>query len=387
MNLPGPCGCGRPREGGTRGLPSVLAAALALPGLTLAEPPAAGEGQVSLQWLSYRDRQPGLQRVRVDAPTVGLAYGLSERWSIEGSLTADAVSGASPRWHSAVSGASRLSERRRASEWRVRRTDSPWGLGLTVSTSDERDYRSRALAAEARWRSDDGNRTLSVGASLARDRIGSVDDPELDGRRRRHELSLSLTQVLTATDALQATLTLVDSRGLHSDPYKRVDQRPQGRSAQVLALRWNHHVEPLDATLRLQWRAWRDSWRVRAHTLRVEWVTHPGSGWTFGPTLRLHSQSAADFYYDPVYGIAGEPYPPGWFDGPDRAASADARLAAFGAVSVGARLAWNWTPGWTVELRAERYEQRSQWRVGGQGSSGLLPLQATLLQLGLTHGF
>jgi hypothetical protein len=365
----------------------LLAAALALPGVGAAEPPQAGEGQVSFRWLSYRDRQPGWDRIRVDSPSLAVDYGVDDRWSLAASATADAVSGASPRWHSAVSGASRVSERRHFLDLRVSHEDSRSGFTLSAASSVERDYHSRALGAEARWRSDDGNRTLALAAGLSRDRIGSTDDRDLSGRRRRHELALTLTQVLTPVDVVQAGLTLIDSRGFHDDPYKRVDQRPAGRSARLATLRWNHHVDSLDATLRLHWRGWSDNWAVRAHTLGIEWVKPLPHGWTLAPQLRLHTQSAARFYYDPVYGIAGEPFPPGWLDDPSRPASADARLSAFGALTLGARLSWSLSARWTADLKLEHYAQRSGWRLGGSGSPGLQPLQARFIQIGLTRTF
>ena len=42
---------------------------------------------------------------------------------------------------------------------------------------------------------------------------------------------------------------------------------------------------------------------------------------------------------------------------------------------------------WTVDVKAERYEQRGSWRVGGQGSPGLEPFRATFVQFGVSTRF
>ena len=38
-------------------------------------------------------------------------------------------------------------------------------------------------------------------------------------------------------------------------------------------------------------------------------------------------------------------------------------------------------------FKLERYEQRSGWRVGGQGSPGIDPFGATMVQLGVSRSF
>ena len=45
------------------------------------------------------------------------------------------------------------------------------------------------------------------------------------------------------------------------------------------------------------------------------------------------------------------------------------------------------TPELIVDLKAERYEQRTNWRIGGNGSIGLDPFRATWLQDGLEKRF
>jgi hypothetical protein len=47
----------------------------------------------------------------------------------------------------------------------------------------------------------------------------------------------------------------------------------------------------------------------------------------------------------------------------------------------------NITRDWLIDLKAQRYEQRSNWRVGGNGSPGLDPFSATFVQVGVETKF
>lgn len=365
-----------------------MAAALMLPGVAAPQgEPGPGPASVAFKWLSYRDRQPGLERIRVEAPAALVRLPFGERWGAEASVTVDDVSGASPRWHSAISGASGMSDRREAGDVKVTRYNERSRYALGLATSNENDFRSRAVSVEGRWDSDDNNRSWNAGLALTRDRIGSSDDPELRERRRTIEITAGITQAITRADLVQFNLTLADGRGYYSDPYKRIDIRPDERRQTIALLRWNHHFEAADVTLRSSYRSYRDSFGVRSHTLTLEPVWTAGERFTIAPLLRLYSQSAARFYYDPVYSFVGAPFPPGWLEAPRTNLSPDQRLAAFGAVTVGIKFAARIGEHWTADFKLERYEQRSGWRLAGPGSPGLAPFSARFVQWGVQRSF
>ena len=173
---------------------SVVAAALLLPGIaTTAHAETAPEqGVVELKYLSYRDWQPDFSRIRVSTPAVYVLAPIGSRWSVEGSMVSDAVSGASPRYHTAVSGASRLSERRNAEDVSVTHYDerSAWSLGAAYS--DEHDYTSHTVSGTWRWSTPDNNRTWNVGLGYDDDDVGSSDDPTLHGHRRTWRTSFGV---------------------------------------------------------------------------------------------------------------------------------------------------------------------------------------------------
>ena len=376
---------------------AIIAAALALPGVMaplmsplVAHADTAPEhGEVALKYLHYQDSQPGLERIKVSAPSIYVLAPLSPKWALEGSLVSDSVSGATPRYHSAISGATlHMRDERQAGDVKITRYEDRSSYAIGLSKSTEHDYDSNAVSFDASFASDDNNRSWNIGVGYAADKISSTNDAALHEHKHTAELMVGVTQAWTANDLVQLNVTLNSGRGYFSDPYKEPDIRPRRRDQAIVLARWNHHFTDLGSTLRSSYRFYRDSFGINAHTLGAEWVQPVGSRFTLTPSLRLYSQSAARFYFDPVYDPdVGAPYPPGYFTNPPEFISADQRLSAFGAITVGLKLGVQLAPGWAMDLKAERYEQRSNWRVGGSGSPGLDPFRATFVQLGVNKKF
>ncbi len=369
---------------------AILGAALALPGVA---PPVHAEGApesgvIGVRYLNYRDWQPGFDRIQVSAPSAYFLVPIAGSWSVSGSGVMDTVSGASPRWHSSISSASHLADFRRAGDLRVTRYESRSSYSLGVAGSTEHDYLSKAVSGQATFSSDDNNTTLAVGFGRAWDVVNPVNEVVSYQHKSTSDMLLGVTQTLTSNDILQVNVTYAMSRGYLNDPYKLVDQRPNERNQAALLLRWNHYFDGPGTTLRLAHRFYSDTYGVRSNTSTVEYVMPGAGGWTFTPLLRYYSQSAANFYYDPVYDpTLGAPYPPGYGNNPTALASADARLSAFGAATVGARIAKDFDETWTADMRVEYYQQKSSWRLFGTGSPGLAPLSAIFVQTGVSKRF
>ncbi len=367
---------------------AIIAAALALPGVMAHAETAPEEGTLSLKYMHYQDEQPGLKRIRVSAPSVYVQAPLSPRWLIEGSLVSDAVSGASPRYHTAISGASKMNDERHAGDVKLTRYEGHNSYGMGLAVSDEHDYLGRSVSFDAAFGSEDNNRTWNVGLGFASDKISSRDNLLLHESRHTTEAAVGVTQALSAVDLLQFNLSFNRGTGYFSDPYKSLDVRPGERNQSILLTRWNHHFVSLGSTLRSSYRYYSDTFGIRAHTLAAEWVQPLGTRWTLTPELRLYTQSAASFYFDPVYDPnVGAPYPVGYFTSPPTYSSADQRLSSFGAVTVALKLAWQASRKWSCDIKLEEYKQRSSWRVGGTGSPGLDPFSATTVQVGASTHF
>jgi hypothetical protein len=365
---------------------AVLAAALALPGIAAAEG-APTEGTFGLKYLYYKDQQPSLDRIEVSSPSLYTLIPIGSNWSLEGSLVHDAVSGATPRYHSSVSSASKMTEERTAGDLKLTRYFRRAAVGVGVAHSTEHDYKSNAGSLDLRLATEDNNTVLAFGVGATSDKIDSTGGAVVGETKKVNDYLIGVTQVLSPADVAKVNLTHSRGRGFYSDPYKLLDVRPRVRNATALLGQYNHSFATFDAVTRLSYRYYRDSFQVKAHTFSLDWAQNFGP-WTLTPALRYHAQSAAYFYFDPVYDpVLGEPFPPGYGTNPPQYSSADHRLSAFGAVTAALKVSRRFGKRLSADARYDYYEQRGNWRLGGNGSPGLEPFSAHLLQVGVSYKF
>jgi hypothetical protein len=338
-------------------------------------------GSISLRYLDYADRQPGLDRIHVHSPSVSVMAPVAGEWSIESTFVLDAISGATPLFHDTLSGASGMgaNDLRKAADFKLTRYYERAAVGVQFAYSTEHDYVSRALSLDARVSSADNNTTLAVGVGHAEDKIDSVNLVARGRHKRTTDMLVGITQVLGPNDIVQSNLTYSAGRGYYDDPYKAIDVRPDHRNQLAWLTRWNHHVDTFDATLRLGARYYRDTFGIRALAFQAEWV-QPFGSWSVTPSLRYYTQHAADFYYGP-------PFPQGFRL--NQPYSADQRLSAFGAVTAGLKVAKSFAGGWRADAKVEYYEQRNEWRriFSGDGTQPLKPVKAQFYQVGLAKDF
>jgi hypothetical protein len=277
-----------------------------------------------------------------------------------------------------------MQDQRTAGDLRVTRYFRRAAVDVGFAYSTEDDYESRAASVNLRLSSDDQNTTIAVGTALTDDTMNPNPGSVLahEESRRVNEFIVGLTQVLTANDIVQANLSHARGRGYYSDPYKFLDQRPRARNQNAVLLRWNRHIAAAGATLRSSYRFYDDDFGITAHTVGLEWAQSL-RGITLTPALRYTTQSAAYFYVDP---LPGSPVPPLVSPRPPYY-SVDHRLSAFGAITVGLKLALPLGRAWLLDAKVYVYEQRGQWRIGGEGSPGLAPFRAQFYQVGATYRF
>jgi Protein of unknown function (DUF3570) len=380
----------------------ITLAALALPGVM----PVAAQAEeaperaiVSVKYLYYQDSQSvrtrypnydgsegsSFKRISVNSPSVQVLLPIDRQWSVEASGVYDEVSGASPKYYSDVSGASKMSDERTAGDVKVTRYFERAALGVGLAYSTERDYKSTALSIDGRMSSDDNNTTWNIGLGATVDAINPVRGGQhnvVDEHKGTAEVMVGVTQVASRNDLVQITLSQSVGRGYFSDPYKLYDHRPRRRNASVGLLRWNHHFEEGGATLRSSYRYYRDTFGVRAHTAELGWVQPVSQTLKLTPSLRYATQSSAYFYNDPVTDTSLYPGPLG----NPTFSTTDQRMSAFGAVTVGVKAELQ-LGVWTTDLKLEKYEQRSSWRIGGEGSPGIDPFHAVFVQFGVSRPF
>lgn len=361
----------------------LAAAALALPGILPAAALAQAvpdQGIVSLSYLDYRDWQPGADRMSVHSPSLYVLAPFAQKWTVEGGLVYDAMSGASPLWFNTLSGASGtgITDYRTAGDVKVTRYFDRYAIGVGGAYSYERDYISRAGSLDVRWWTEDRNTTFAFGLGGNSDRINPVNREITNHKRTGYDLLLGVTQALSPVDIVQSNITWAQGHGYYSDPYKPLDTRPDQRGVFAWLTRYSHYAASADGTLRLSYRLLTDSFGGTSNAFGMQWEQNMGQGWALTPSLRYYTQGAADFYMNP-------PYPRGYVSGQEY--SADTRLASFGAVTVGAKLSKTFADGWSVYFSADYYQQKPAWRAFGSGSPDIDDFSARWLSAGVSKTF
>ncbi len=276
--------------------------------------------------------------------------------------------------------------------------------------SMEFDYMS--IGANTRWGIDNDSRdTLwSVAGAVSHDRIHPVGgipvplasmqpqdtpQPRASAAKTKNVLDalFGVSQVLGARTVAQFNYSQTYSDGYHADPYKLVsvvaagtgrtldyvyEQRPEKRTVHGVFSGVKHRFDEL--VLDLGARYTTDDWGVTSTTLDLR-VRSTASDRTFWePHLRWYTQSAADFFRQSITDVA-----------PLRGAlSADRRLAAFDAVTLGVKYGENAVEGEAFAVSVEYYHQFGDDSpadaVGVQRGLDLFPETRAILVL-VTNSF
>ena len=360
----------------------ILLAALALPTVQHARAETPPErASIGYKYLDYLDFQPGWDRIGVQAHSLAAVLPIAGKWSVEGTLVSDTISGASPAYHSQRFRSAELRDQRTAVDFRITRFFPRGSFAFGVATSNESDYHSNAYSATGTWSTESKNTTITLSVGKTDDLVNATKVGVFDKPKVIYEGLAGLTQVLTKRDVVQVTMAYASGSGYFSDPYKYRDNRPDTKYTHTVLARWNHHFAATEGTARLAYRHYRDSFDIRAHTLTVEYVQPLLVTWTVTPFLRMHAQSAAWFYLEPE----NAPFPS--FAPIGSIQSQDQRLSAFGGGSLGVKVAKYVTSDVVADFRYERYEQRGRWYPFGNRSTGIDPFSADIFQVGLTWFF
>jgi len=188
-------------------------------------------------------------------------------------------------------------------------------------TSKEPDYKANTSYFAVSQDMFGDLTTLTLGYRRGWDRVfrdiktpGGVleNDPTFQQRADHRGYSLSLTQILTRNAILGFNYELLTDQGYLANPYRKIRYLSPGQGAgftladQVYPnTRTSHSASaqlkyylPYRAALTGQYRFFRDTWGIRAHTLELDYTQPLWKHWIFDAGLRYYRQGAADFYSD-----------------------------------------------------------------------------------------
>jgi hypothetical protein len=252
-------------------------------------------------------------------------------------------------------------------------------LDLGLNASNEFDFFSAGASTRYSHDFNQGNTTLSAGASFESDQITPVGDvPEpltemqppgagpASGRDASEsktvmDVVVGLTQIIDPESLVQVNYSLSTSSGYHTDPYKVLsvvgadgeplryvyESRPDSRAKHAVFARYKRFLlarDVIDASYRFM----TDDWGVQSSTLETTYRWNFSETKYLEPHLRWYTQSEADFYR-----VALD-------DGDETTledASADPRLGAFSGYTVGLKYGQTLKSGSAWNARLEYYQQ------------------------------
>ncbi|MFK7996378.1 MAG: DUF3570 domain-containing protein [Granulosicoccus sp.] len=384
---------------------SALNNTLALAAVSLV---AAGNAKAENNWntdvsfLSYNESQ---ERVSVSKTIWDLTH-LTDDQSTTVQLVYDTMSGASPTGairgsegsvtYTGPSGGSGFSTSGQGDTAAATFTDTRTQLGIdqerelnrahTLSYgavySTESDYESFGGSVGLTRESASKNTTLDIGFAATFDTISrsfaqgtpapltttSTSRDFSDGQRNTTDIAVGLTQVLNRSTLAQLTLSLSQSQGYHTDPYKVIsaaddsdrvlenytESRPDSRQRTSVYAKIVHQLNDTKNSIHLGYRLYNDDWGIQSNTVDARYHHQLTPKQFIEPHVRFYQQTEADFYQrklnvdDNLRTILPE----------DGFVSADYRLDAMSSITVGAKYGLALSSNTKLRFRAAYLQQQ-----------------------------
>ncbi|NPA64594.1 MAG: DUF3570 domain-containing protein [Epsilonproteobacteria bacterium] len=295
------------------------------------------QDSVSLNYIYY-DEDSG--RTTIKSPHLHITKEFGTDYVAEFSYAYDSVSGASPTFYDAASGASAkvpkgvllpqdivygdipYEDQRRSYQALLtkRLPQSRDEITLGWSFSKEHDYISREASLQYLHYTDRSkNRSLTFGISyqLNHPKIycflntGDCDsETGASVKTKRLEVistEVGMTQILTKTSLVKGSLFFIGENGYLSNPYMRVvryydsyapqitpERKPSERQAYGLTIEYKKAFG--DIYTSLHYRLYHDDWDITSHTITSSLTKELTKALLGTFKLRLYTQSEAEFY-------------------------------------------------------------------------------------------
>ena len=360
---------------------SLLISSLSLPGFTELLAEDGDLNDIQYRYTLY-DEEPlpasvlaggDADRYRIKSHQFSFKRELNEQFTLTVEGIHESMSGSSP-WYvvpdlegrpmQVMSGAT-ISEERNEIKLALGIEKQDIAHSVQAGYSTENDYDALFAAYTGSYEQDNKHTSLLWGVSNSDDRL-SPTDALIFGRvehagKNSFSASLGLTRIINRNALIQSGIQVTNQDGYLSDPYKEMwingnfdfDHRPDTRTAFSWTTRFRQYFMGSNAALHADYRYYNDDWEVTAHTVDIAWNQPIGEHFELAPSIRYHSQRAAEFYI-PV--IAGGRQPSFW--------SNDYRLSTYGAMRY--RLSATWRAEiWTATLNADIYNSKESLALSG----------------------
>ncbi len=292
------------------------------------------EDYVNIQYVGY-DEDSG--RTTIYSPSIEINKDFGTDYALNLFFTIDSLSGASPTYFDASSGASASSKGETAIEnikygdidyddnrnaggiLLTKRFASRDELTVGVNVSRERDYYANELSSEFLYYLDESkNQSISFGASYQKNEIlidCKLGNDECDSSSGASEVKnldvisaeVGFTQVIDKTSLVKASVFYINEDGYLDNPYMRIvrnyntnsnitqENKPDTRVAYGTLIQYSKALNDKISTTS-SYRLYSDDWDIISHTISGDLYYEVTDKLTTGVGLRYYIQSEAKFY-------------------------------------------------------------------------------------------
>ena len=255
--------------------------------------------------------------VTIDGPSLLVRKSIKDKVSISANYYVDMVSSASI---DVLSQGSAYTEERTEYSTSIDYLADKSIISLSYANSSESDYEAETVGFSVSQDFFGDLTTLSLSYAQGNDIVlqnvyqnGQVVDSIEKGEVLRRRFSFGLTQILTKNWIIAFNAESVVDDGFLNNPYRSVryffndggnlsvgwqpENYPSTRNSDAAALRSMYYL-PYRASIRLEGRAFSDSWGIRAQNYELRY-THPlNDELILEFKARSYDQTGADFYAD-----------------------------------------------------------------------------------------
>lgn len=336
---------------------------------------ASAQDYVNVQILHYSESD---SRVSVIAPAIEVNKDFGTDYTLNVDIVADSVSGASPTYYDATSGASSYSrgtssnikkgnvtfeEQRKAGNanltTRFKNRDE---LQTGISYSTEHDFYSAELSASyLHYLDDSHNRSVSIGGSYQNNQIlvQCEDHSECDASSGAsakmtnsvYNMQLGFSQVIDTSSVASIGAFYSNESGFLSSPYHNVvrntnevtnELKPDAKAGYGITLGYQKAFGDRFSS-QLSYKFYTDDWDITSHTFDSLLYYEVGSDILLSGGIRYYTQTEANFY--------GESF------ADEKFASSDERMSAFDALTYKMGVDYKINDKLNYNLGANFYEQ------------------------------
>lgn len=336
--------------------------------------------------------------VEIDGPSVLLRKNLGSSVSVGLNHYVDNVTSASI---DVVVTASEYTEKRTENSvaFDYLRDKSTMSIGYTRSEESDFDASTLSLGVSQDMFGD--LTTVSIGFAMGDNTVrqNGNDDFEEDASVRNYRVGVS--QIFTRDLVMAFTFETITDQGYLNNPYRSVrylDQTnqtgysfqqevyPETRTSNAFAVRANYYL-PQRAALHAGVRLFEDSWGIDATSYELGYTLPYEEDWILEARLRLHDQTAAEFYSDL--------FP---FQDAQNFLARDKELSTFTSTTIGIGASYEFGRAWTtidrgslnIELDWIRFDYddfRDLTESGDVGNEPLYTFNAQVTRLYMSFWF